>query len=161
MIFKYPKTYDFFCDNKNVLLERDNGNKKYPEWYAFGRTQGLNCFGKKMFIPYLSYKCYSVITNNENLLFYCGYSIMENDFIELKLLKKILESKLFDFYIKKVSKPYSGGFYSYAKNYIKKFSLPKLTNEQKEYLLKEKKSKNINEFLCEIYGIDIDLIDEK
>lgn len=161
MIFKYPKTYDFFCDNKNVLLERDKGNKKYPAWYAFGRTQGLNCFGKKMFIPYLSDKCYSVITNNENLLFYCGYSIMENDFIELKLLKKILESKLFDFYIKKVSKPYSGGFYSYAKNYINKFSLPKLTNEQKEYLLKEKKSKNINEFLCEIYGIDIDLIDEK
>lgn len=35
-----------------------------------------------------------------------------------------MESKLFHFYISRVSKPYSSGYYSTAKNMIKNFSVP-------------------------------------
>ena len=36
-----PLTYLYLLSNKDELSKRDHGKKKYPEWYAFGRTQSL------------------------------------------------------------------------------------------------------------------------
>lgn len=36
-----PHTYSYLLSNKEELAKRDKGNKKYPEWYAYGRTQSL------------------------------------------------------------------------------------------------------------------------
>ena len=36
-----PKTYEYLEQNKEELKKRDNGNKQYPKWYSFGRTQSL------------------------------------------------------------------------------------------------------------------------
>lgn len=36
-----PKTYEYLEENKEELKKRDNGNKQYPKWYSFGRTQAL------------------------------------------------------------------------------------------------------------------------
>ena len=46
-----PKTYEYLCENKEELAKRDKGNKKYPQWYAFGRTQSNKlCKTPKMLI---------------------------------------------------------------------------------------------------------------
>ena len=54
--FKYafPNAYQILLDNKSALQERGKGNGKYEAWYAYGRTQGMNNFGKKLLIPYIS-----------------------------------------------------------------------------------------------------------
>lgn len=150
---EFPETYKFFCDNKEILTNRDKGKKVYPEWYAFGRTQGLNTNYEKIFIPYLSDKCYSIISDEADLLFYCGYSIKIDGTINKLVLKKILESDVFTYYVKIVSKPYSGGFYSFAKSYIKKFSIPELSDNEIDYLIKENDNVKITNFLCSKYGI--------
>lgn len=150
---EFPETYKFFCDNKEILTNRDKGKKVYPEWYAFGRTQGLNTNYEKIFIPYLSDKCYSIISDEADLLFYCGYSIKIDGTINKLVLKKILESDVFTYYAKIVSKPYSGGFYSFAKSYIKKFSIPELSDNEIDYLIKENDNVKITNFLCSKYGI--------
>jgi hypothetical protein len=36
-----PQTYSFLEDHKEELGKRDKGNKSYPKWYSFGRTQSL------------------------------------------------------------------------------------------------------------------------
>ena len=36
-----PNTYAFLLENKPELLKRDKGNKIYPEWYAYGRSQAI------------------------------------------------------------------------------------------------------------------------
>ena len=36
-----PLTYKYLCNNKIELSKRDNGKKKYPKWYSYGRTQSL------------------------------------------------------------------------------------------------------------------------
>jgi hypothetical protein len=36
-----PQTYSFLEDHKEELGKRDKGNKLYPKWYSFGRTQSL------------------------------------------------------------------------------------------------------------------------
>lgn len=50
-----PRTYEYLLSNKHELAERDKGNKSYPSWYAFGRTQSLQipATGKCIYIPTL------------------------------------------------------------------------------------------------------------
>jgi hypothetical protein len=47
-----PLTYNYLLTNKDELSKRDKGNKKYPTWYSFGRTQSLKYSSKKcIYIP--------------------------------------------------------------------------------------------------------------
>lgn len=36
-----PETYTYLENNKEELQKRDKGKKKYPEWYAYGRSQSI------------------------------------------------------------------------------------------------------------------------
>lgn len=45
-----PKTYKYLLDNKDELAKRDKGNKKYPTWYAYGRSQSLKISLKSLVI---------------------------------------------------------------------------------------------------------------
>ena len=40
---EYPKCYSYLSMRKTELQNRDKGTKEYPTWYAYGRTQGLQC----------------------------------------------------------------------------------------------------------------------
>lgn len=151
----YPKAYKYLCANKEVLSQRDKGNKKYQFWYIYGRNQALNIRGKKLLFPYISNHPYFVYTDNEDLLFYNGYAIISNDEQELLFLQKILNSKVFWYYIKNTSKPYSSNYYSFAKNYIKDFSIPEFTKKEKRTILNYKNNSSIDRFLFKKYGIEI------
>lgn len=151
----YPKTYEYLCANRETLSKRDNGNKTYQFWYIYGRNQALNIRGKKLLFPYISNHPYFVYTDDEDLLFYNGYAIVSNNEQELLFIQKILNSKVFWYYIKNSSKPYSSNYYSFAKNYIKDFSIPQFTNIEKKTILNYKNSSSIDRFLFKKYGIDI------
>lgn len=155
MIEKYPQTYKFLKDVSHMLGKRDKGAREYPEWYAYGRTQGMNNFGKKLLIPYIAGEPIAIICEDESVLFYCGYAIFSNDTKELKILKKILESDVFWYYMKTTSKPYANGYVSFAKNYIKEFGIPKLTEEDKKSILKAQSKKEVNLILNKLYGLNL------
>lgn len=151
---QYPKTYEFLNQYKEILLNRDKGKGDYPTWYAYGRTQGMNNFGKKLLIPYIASEPYSYIAEQKNLLFYCGYALFSDDTSKLIILKKIIESSVFKYYVDNTSKPYSDGYMSYAKNYIKNFSIPNLTEEDRNFLINENDKNKINEYVCKLYSIN-------
>lgn len=149
----YPHTYDFLLLHKEELEKRDKGNGKYPAWYAYGRTQGMNNFGKKLLIPYISSTPTAVISLQEDLLFYCGYALYCEDIETLRILKIFLESDIFWYYIRHTSKPYSKGFMALAKNYITGFSIPELTEAEKNQLLCQHDLVVRNRMIWEKYGI--------
>lgn len=151
---RYPHAYNYLVKNKRSLSKRDKGKGKYPTWYSYGRTQGMNNFGKKLLIPYIAGRPTAVLSLDEELLFYCGYALFSEDEQELRLLKLFLESEAFWFYIYYTSKPYSKGYMAFAKNYITGFSIPALTDTEKKRLLSLKTKKKVNEFIWGKYGID-------
>ena len=53
------------------------------------------------------------------------------------------------------SKPYSTGYYSYAKNYVKSFGLYPFSEEQKKHLLSLTSKAEVDEYLREIYKVAI------
>lgn len=149
----YPYTYEFLLLHKEELAKRDKGKGKYPAWYAYGRTQGMNNFGKKLLIPYISDTPAAVISLQEDLLFYCGYALYCEDIETLNILKMFLESDVFWYYIRHTSKPYSKGFMALAKNYITRFSIPTLTEVEKRQLLSQRDLAERNCMIWEKYGI--------
>lgn len=150
----YPFAYKYLEKNKDQLLNRDKGKKVNYKWYEFGRTQALADYGKKLLFPYMSNQPYFVFTENEELLFYAGYAIFSNDETELLFLKKILQSKLFWYYIQKTSKPYASNYYALAKNYVKDFSIYEFNNSEKRFIIETNDLDKIDRLMVEKYKIN-------
>jgi hypothetical protein len=153
---KYSLTYKYLTTQIEILSKRDKGNREYEEWYAYGRNQALLISGYKLLLPYITNEPCFVYTDNQDLLFYNGYAIFSDSKEELEILQKILMSKIFWFYIVNTSKPYSGNYFSVAKNYIKNFGICDLSENEKKILLKLKDKTKIDEFLEIKYGINFE-----
>jgi len=151
----FPHAYNYLLSYKVQLLGRDKGkaSKKYA-WYEFGRTQALADYGEKLLFPYMSSQAYFVYSKQKDLLFYAGYAIfLDNPSKrDVELLKIILKSKVFWYYIENSSKPYSGNFYALAKNYVKDFGICELSEEEEDFLLRSS-SKESDRFLLKKYDI--------
>lgn len=152
---EFPYAYEYLSAFKKQLAKRDKGNGNYEEWYAFGRTQALTDTGLKLLFPYMSKHPFFVFTDQKDMLIYCGYAIFSESKEELLVLKKLLESDVFDYYMQNTSKPYASGYYSYAKNYVKNFGVCELNTEEKKYLLKENQKEKINKFFEKKYGLNL------
>jgi adenine-specific DNA-methyltransferase len=152
---KYPKAYKYLIDHKRELSKRDKGNGEYGAWYAYGRTQALNEKGYKLMFPYMAKAPHFVFTENQEMLIYCGYAVYNESVQELKILKRILESKVFEYYVAHTSKPYSAGYFSYAKNYVKNFGICELSDRERYFLSNGVTKKQVDDFLIKKYSIVI------
>ncbi len=152
----FPCAYIYLKSKKQELAKRDKGQRVYSKWYEYGRNQGLNVKGLKLFLPHITKAPSFIISNDEKLMFCNGEAIISESIVELEILKKILESKIFWFYISKTSKPYSSNYFSLSKNYIKNFSIPPLSVDDKIYLIKETNKDLILDFLINKYNINND-----
>lgn len=151
----YPFAYNYLLANKEELSKRDNGHKTYPRWYAYGRSQALNIRGTRLLFPHICDSPCFVYCDNESIMYYDGYSIFAESPRKLEIIKRILTSSIFWYYITKTSKPYSGGFFSLEKRYICHFGIPILTKEQENELLSIENQLEVNEWLERIYGITV------
>ncbi|CAA0199544.1 Eco57I restriction-modification methylase domain-containing protein [Tenacibaculum maritimum] len=152
----YPFTFKYLLANKKTLSLRDKGNKKYDQWFAFGRNQALTLNGFKLLFPYITNKPCFVLSEDTELLFYNGYAVLSESTEDLLILQKILMSKIFWFYIENTSKPYAGNFFSVAKNYIKSFGICDLSENEKILLSNLTEQVEIDNFLMTKYGIRLE-----
>jgi methylase of polypeptide subunit release factors len=154
----YPKAYNYLQNKKKVLANRDKGNGSYENWFAFGRSQSLEKVKNKLFFPKMSDRIPSYIINSEdNLLFYNGQAVIGHSEEEMIFIKKIMESRLFWYYIKTTSKPYSSEYYSLNGNYIKNFGVCQLTASELKFVLKEENKIKLDEFFESKYNINLNI----
>lgn len=151
----YPLAYNYLVSHKDELAKRDNGHKTYPQWYAYGRSQALNLSGERLLVPHICDAPCFIHCSYKSILFYDGYSIFAESPRKLEVVKKILTSNVFWYYITKTSKPYSGGFFSFEKRYIQNFGLPIFSKEQEDELLSFEKQEKVNNWLVKFYGINL------
>lgn len=155
---KYPNLYKYFTDAKEELQSRSGiNNTDGTEWYRYGRSQSLTRTMPKIVFP--------TNTNhpqfqyfNEFALFYNGYAIYGiKDFNcsskDMQCLETILNSSLIDKFMKLTSYYIGGGYVSYQKKYLSKVTIPFMTEEQKDLLLSIKNTKEINQFVYQLYGL--------
>ena len=150
---QFPGAYRYLKSFKAELAKRDNGNKTYEKWYAYGRNQGLTLKGKKLLFPYISDHPYFVYTEKEDLLFYNGFAVISSDEQELKFIQRILNSRLFWFYLSHVSRPYENDYYSMGKRYLARFGVYQFTKAEKKKLWSLKNPDKIDEYIESMYQV--------
>jgi type I restriction-modification system DNA methylase subunit len=129
----YPNIWNYLLENRSILESRENGKWKHDKWYAFGRSQNLSCMEiPKILTPSiansasytldLSGKYYFVGSGGGGGGGY-GITIKKNVKLSYQYLLGLLNSELLDSYLKFISSRFSGGYYAYNKQYIKKLPI--------------------------------------
>lgn len=152
----FPKAYNYLENKKNILAGRDKGKGVYENWFAFGRTQSLEKIKHKLFFPHITDKNPNYIINSDdNLFFYNGLAVVGQSRSELVIVKKLMETRLFWFYIEKTSKPYTSGYFSLSSNYIRNFGICDLDNKEREFVTKEQDRILLDKFFEKKYDVEI------
>lgn len=160
---RYPKCYEYLLAARDELATRDKGKVAYPEWYAYGRTQGLNFRGQKLLTPTFSKKPRFLYEKNHEALFCNGYAVylkVKQDLfsirgLDLGSISKILNSKVMEYYIGNTSVAIEGGYPCYQKNFIELFGMPYFTDQEIQFLKEKTGKEEIDEFLMKKYQIRI------
>jgi methylase of polypeptide subunit release factors len=153
---KYPEAFRYFQNKRKLLDQRDKGNGNYENWFAFGRTQSLEKIKNKMFFPKYSDRTPNFIINSDDdLLFYNGLAVVGSSETEMEIIKKVMESSVFWYYIKTTSKPYSSNYYSLNGNYIRNFGVCELNCDEKAFILREDDRIVLDQFFEDKYSVVI------
>lgn len=168
---KYPKCYNYFLSEKENLLARDKGKVIFEPFFAWGRTQGLTKIGKKILNPTFSQHPRFLLVEEADAYFTNGYGLffkeqeptgLFSDFINpitkienIDVVQKILNSYIMDYYISRTSVAIEGGYPCYQKNFIEKFTIPDLTQEQIEIIRGINQASEIDEYLISVYQLNL------
>lgn len=168
---KYPKCYAYFLSEKENLLARDKGKVKFEPFFVWGRTQGLTRKGKKILNPTFSQHPRFLLVEEEEGFFTNGYGLyfreqesnrLFGEFMNpitklenIDVVQKILNSVVMDYYVTKTSVAIEGGYPCYQKNFIEKFTIPELTQEEIVQLRSYSNQEEVDEFLVNKYQLNI------
>ncbi|MCW6159780.1 MAG: N-6 DNA methylase [Candidatus Micrarchaeales archaeon] len=152
---QYPNAYEYLLASKTILAKRDKGKKSYPAWYAWGRTQGMDFKGPRLYTRTFSHYPHFMLDTAEDNLFCNGYAVFikKPQMKHVKAIQRILNSELMGYYVKRTSVEIEGDYQCYQKNFIENFSIPDLTEADWNYLDTESDSAKINERLLRIYSL--------
>jgi hypothetical protein len=129
---KYPNAFEYLTKNKRFLESREGGKMRGLGWYGYTRTQALSTmYLPKIITPdYYASASYCLDKSGELFLFgggAGGYGIVTNGEVSLEYLIGLLNSRLLDWYLHKISLRAYQTAYMYIKKYIEQ--LPILLNE--------------------------------
>lgn len=167
----FPNCYHYLLSEKEKLDSRDKGKTNYSPFFAWGRTQGIARFGKKILNPTFSKEPRFLYVPEKDAYYTNGYGIYFNkqdnvglfeDLVHplakeenILIVQKILNSIVMHYYISKTSVSIQGGYPCYQKNFIEKFTLPDFSYEEIELLKCLNSKPQIDEFLVEKYQVNI------
>lgn len=162
---KYPCCYEYLLSVKDILEGRGKGKHIYSPFYAYGRTQGLNRYGARIYTPTFSLKPRFLFDSEENGFFTNGYGMYFKDeglfaapiarLENVDVLLKIINSCVMDYYVTKTSVAIEGGYPCYQKNFIERFTIPQITESQISKLRDLTNVNDIDNYVCSLYQINL------
>jgi methylase of polypeptide subunit release factors len=154
---EFPGTYEYLEAATEELATREKGDgADYEPWYKYGREQGLEYIGERLYTPTYSSGPKFLHDETEYSLFSNGYAVFP-DTVDVEVLNRILNSKVMDYYIRKTSKEIQGDYQCYQKNFIRKFSIPEFTTKERDELISLSSQEEIDQFVTEKYGVDLEI----
>ncbi len=124
---QYPKSWDYLCDNRNYLDNREEGRFRGLGWYQFGRSQALDVMSlPKLFTPDLAARSSFSLDDTGECFFTGGvaggYGILAKPGVAPKYLLALLNSRLLNWIISQTGTQMRGGYFSFEARFIR--SLP-------------------------------------
>ncbi len=126
MKIKFPHAFSYLLENKLFLENRENGKMKNNNWYAYVYPKNIEFMGQiKILVPDIAIASSFAFDERGEFAFTSGYGITlkeETDFSP-KYLLGLLNSKLLDFYLKKISTVMRGGYIRFFSQYIEQLPI--------------------------------------
>ncbi len=121
----YPKLWGYLKENEKTLRARDGGKMNHDQWYSYSRIQNLGKFEDKKIVV-LVVSDYARYTYDTEGVYFTGGGNGPYYGIRLKsdipyhpfYILALLNSNVLDFFIKRTSTTFRGGYYSFGKQYI-------------------------------------------
>jgi hypothetical protein len=126
---QFPSAWAYLKRNKRLLEGREGGAFKDNEWYRFGRAQNLGLWEQpKLMVPYMITELGAYLDQADHFYFINvttgGYGITSTDQrVSLPYLCALLNSRLLDFYFKRVSTNFHGGYFAANKQFIEQLPI--------------------------------------
>ena len=126
----YPNGWKYLMRCENILRTREQGRFDNPEWYQFGRKQGINAGGvPKLLAPDISLGGnFSIDQTGEYYTTTTLYGYIKKRDVEesYESLLAILNSKVLWFYLKNSGSVLANGYFRYLPVYLQNFPMPVL-----------------------------------
>lgn len=161
----YPCCYEYLLSVKDILEGRGKGKHMYLPFYMYGRSQGLNRFGARIYTPTFSRKPRFLFDNEEDAFFTNGYGmyfkeegLFANPIAKkenVDVLLKIINSCVMDYYVTKTSVAIEGGYPCYQKNFIERFTIPQIAEDQISELRGLTNAEDVDKYVCGLYQINL------
>jgi adenine-specific DNA-methyltransferase len=141
---QYPKMWKYLKKHETQLRSRESGKADGPGWYGYIYRKNLTEFDPPKLIVQVLAKAGRFAFDSDSIYFTGGgngpyYGVRcaaDDDNYPIHFLQAILNSRIHDFFIRQISTPFRGGYWSYGKRFIEKLPLPNATREQKRHIVK-------------------------
>jgi type I restriction-modification system DNA methylase subunit len=119
----FPLTWQYLRRNKQRLEKRDRGKMRGPHWYGYSRKQALTAMPQRKIVTPEYYACASYCLDTDGVYYFCGggaggYGIVLEDGWSYEYVLALLNSRLLDWFLHKVSVRAYQTAYMYTKEYI-------------------------------------------
>ena len=157
----YPLTYEYFKHYESQLKARENNRLENDDnWHQFGRLQNIEKFEQPKIITQVLASNNTFALDSEVIYYFVGGGNAGGYGIILKEEYKdyyfyflaLLNSKVLEFYLKNISTPFRGGYFSYGKRFIEQLpvkfgndsEIAKISSLSKEQVAIIKKISELN-----------------
>lgn len=126
---KFPMTHAYLIKNKSYLEDREHGKMAGKSWYGFVYPKNADLMRQsKILVPDIADKAAFALDEEGRYAFTSGYGItLKEDVAETqKYLLGLLNSRLLNFYLKRVTTPMRGGFFRYFTQFIEQLPIRRI-----------------------------------
>lgn len=126
----YPNAWEYLKGNSRALRDRESGKADSAQWYGYIYRKNLTLFDDpKLIVQVISlYGRYAY--DNTGIYFtgggngpYYGVRWKTGNAESLHYLQALLGSRLLDWYLRQISSPFRGGYWSYGKRFIEQLPI--------------------------------------
>jgi type I restriction-modification system DNA methylase subunit len=129
----FPKTWTYLKENYEALRNREKGKMRHDGWYGYVYPKSIPLFAKKKIITPSIAQSASYTLDQEGHLYFVGSGggggggygiILANECkLSYEYILGLLNSKLLDMYLKRISSSFRGGYYAYNRQYIEQLPI--------------------------------------
>lgn len=123
---RFPKTHAYLLRNKEYLQEREKGKMRGDNWYAFVYPKNIDVMrSPKILVPDIADRASFAFDESGEYAFTSGYGIILKPGAKLseKYVLGLLNSRLLDFFLKRVSTTMRGGFFRYFTQFVEQLPI--------------------------------------
>ncbi len=153
----FPLAYEYFKHYESYLKSRENNRLEDDDnWHQFGRLQNIEKFEQPKIISQVLASSNTFALDNEGIYYFVGGGNAGGYGIVLKeeyrdyyyYVLALLNSKVLEFYLKNISTPFRGGYFSYGKRFIEQLPILVTDNSTKDEIDRiSKKQLELSEIL--------------